>query len=284
MNLSSSVLKERAKANLKNNYGNAIVVYLIFSVITSVVAGAGAVTSFSQMVPSMLEGDVTNFNITVSPMSSIGSIASLLLAGPLAVGMATFFLKIADGKDAQINDLFSQFNNFVNTFVYHLVSSIFIALWSLLFIIPGIIASFSYAMAPYILSEHPEIKAMDAIKMSKEMMKGHKGEYFILQLSFIGWFLLSILTCGIGFFFLSPYISAANAEFFNEVSGKNIQKAQAAQNDQQFGGFNGSENGQNGFNGFENSYNVPNETGAPSEGSFNDNGNSGYYNTGDNRD
>ena len=284
MNLSSSVLKERAKAHLKNNYGNAILVYLIFSVIPSVVAGAGAVTSFSQMVPSMLEGNVTNFNVTVSPISSIGSIASILIVGPLTVGMATFFLNIADCKNAQINDLFSQFKNFVNTFLYSLLVDIFIFLWSLLFIIPGIIASFSYAMTPYILSEHPEIKAMDAIKMSKEMMKGHKGEYFILQLSFIGWFILCIFTAGIGFFFLSPYISAANAEFFNEVSGKNIQKAQAQQNDQQFGGFNNGTTENNGFNGFENNYTVPNETATPSQGSFNEDGNSGYYNTGDNRD
>ena len=108
-------------------------------------------------------------------------------------------------------------------------------------------------MAPYILAEHPEMSAMDAIKLSKDMMRGNKGRYFCLQLSFIGWILLSLLTFGIGILFLIPYMQAANAEFFNEVSGKNAQRGTfdpAAGYDN--GGFNPGMNAPGGFDNFNN--------------------------------
>ena len=128
----------------------------------------------------------------------------------------------------------------------------FVSLWSLLFIIPGIVASFGYAMTPYILAEHPEISAIDALRMSKDMMKGNKGKYFCLQFSFIGWFILSMFTFGIGILFLSPYIQAANAEFFNEVSGKNAQRGTFDPAPQESYGY------QQGFNAPQNPYNQQN--------------------------
>ena len=89
----------------------------------------------------------------------------------------------------------------------------------LLFIIPGIIASYSYAMTPYILAEHPELKAREAMQKSKEMMDGHRWRFFCLQMSFFGWALLSILTLCIGLLWLVPYEYAAYAAFYREVSG-----------------------------------------------------------------
>ena len=233
MNLSSSNLKNRAKIKLQGLYGQSIVVSLIYTCILSLCSGGSFVSvfrsGFSYGEQFALSGDSYggepfNVNISYSPFSSIGALALFLLAGPLMVGMAHYFLHVTDRNNPQITDLFGHFKNFVNTFVLYLLTTIFTALWSLLFIIPGIIAGISYSMAPYILAEHPEIKASDAIKMSKQMMKGHKGEYFVLQLSFIGWYLLCILTLGIGFIFLAPYVSASTAEFFNEVSGKNVEK------------------------------------------------------------
>ena len=239
MDLSSSLLKNRAKTKLRDIYWPSFAVSLVYTCIFSALSSGGTLYSVFTRGTSVFEeffssaqngGDAASaygpfqFRLTFNPLSSFGSVAMFLLAGPLMVGLTHYFLHVADRNDPQFNDLFGQFKNFGNTCALYLLTTIFTFLWTLLFIIPGIIAGISYAMAPYIVAEHPEIRAADAIRMSKDMMKGHKGEYFILQLSFIGWFLLSILTLGIGFIFLSPYLSAAEAEFFNEVSGKNIEK------------------------------------------------------------
>ena len=235
MDLSSSTLKNRAKIKLQGMYGQSLVVSLIYTCIVSVCSSGSLIASFRsvysqfEFLPNATDGSAfsenpINVSVSYNPLSSIGTLAMFLLAGPLMVGMAHYFLHLADRNNPQLTDLFGHFKNFVNTFVLYLLTTLYTFLWTLLFIIPGIVAAISYSMAPYIVAEHPEIKASDAIKMSKEMMKGHKGEYFILHLSFIGWFLLCLLTAGIGFIFLAPYVSAAQAEFFNEVSGKNVEK------------------------------------------------------------
>ena len=104
-----------------------------------------------------------------------------------------------------------------------LLVGVFTFLWSLLFIIPGIIASYSYAMTPYILAEHPEIGVMDAINASKKMMSGNKFRLFCLHFSFLGWDILSLLTFGILRFWLQPYKETANAAFYREISGTAAQ-------------------------------------------------------------
>jgi uncharacterized membrane protein len=98
------------------------------------------------------------------------------------------------------------------------VTGLLIILWSLLLVIPGIIAAYRYAMASYIMAQNPEIGALDAIERSKAMMNGNKLRLFCLQLSFIGWMLLSALTLGIGYIFLRPYMQAAYAAFYLDIS------------------------------------------------------------------
>ena len=90
-------------------------------------------------------------------------------------------------------------------------------LWSFLFVIPGIIKIFEYAMIPYILAENPGISTKDAFALTKKMMRGNKFRLFKLNLSFIGWYILSFFTFGIGTLFLLPYVDAAKAEFYQEV-------------------------------------------------------------------
>ena len=92
----------------------------------------------------------------------------------------------------------------------------------MLFVIPGIIASYSYSMMHFVMAENPDMRANEAIRESKRLMKGNKWRFFCLQLSFIGWELLSFLTLGLGVFFLLPYIHAANAEFYAELKNKQI--------------------------------------------------------------
>jgi uncharacterized membrane protein len=148
-------------------------------------------------------------------------------------------------------------------FVMQFMTGLFIFLWTLLFIIPGIIAAYRYSMTSYILLENPDMPVMDAIRRSKEMMDGNKGRLFCLDISFIGWWLLCILTCGLGFLWLYPYMNAATVAFYNEVSGKNYYRYQS-QNGYNNNGF--SNNGYN--NGFNNN-------------GYNNNGynNDSYHNT-----
>ena len=96
--------------------------------------------------------------------------------------------------------------------------NLYVFLWTLLFIIPGIIASLRYGMTDYILSENPEITASEAIQRSKEMMKGNCWRLFCLEFSFFGWILLAVLTCGVGYLWLTPYMSASYAAFYREIS------------------------------------------------------------------
>ena len=264
MNLTSSTLKNRAKIKLQGLYGQSLLVSLIYSLCLSAVSSIGTASTFltnglpmlKDLLSSIENGsgfsgeDMFRFQVSFSPLSSIGGVATLLVAGPLAVGVAHYFLRVTDRNNPQIADLFAEFKNFGNTVVLSLLIGFFTFLWSLLFIVPGIIAALRYSMAPYIMAEHPEIKPLDALKMSKEMMDGHKGQYFMLHLSFIGWYLLGILTCFIGLLFLTPYVETAAAEFFNEVSGKNVQKMQAGVDPNGEAAYPGYAQPQDGFNGY----------------------------------
>jgi len=103
-------------------------------------------------------------------------------------------------------------------------------LWSLLLIIPGIIAAYSYSMAPFILIDNPDIGVSEAIRRSKEIMRGHKFDYFALQLSFIGWAILACLTFGIGFLWLIPYIQLTSIEFYRYIRDEYMYKQQTLEN------------------------------------------------------
>jgi uncharacterized membrane protein len=269
MNLSSSTLKERAKSKLKNDYWLAFAVTLLSSFVLSIGSGfASAISSVTNII-NQISNDLYHsngfYNITLSSLQfpGISTILGIVAGGVIMIGSATFFLKLADGKKGDFMDLFKAFKDrFGNAILMYILINVFTILWSLLFIVPGIIASLSYSMTPYILSEHPEMDATDAIKLSKQMMKGNKGKLFWLYFSFIGWFILCILTFGVGLLFLEPYVNASVAEFFNEVSGKNYQKQQeytqfssntpgSSQSTDTFGG---TQNTSGGFYGDYNSY------------------------------
>lgn len=144
----------------------------------------------------------------------------LFLGGPIKLGYARFNKKLIGGYEVSFSDLFSRFDMFWKGFGMQFLMGLYTFLWSLLFIIPGIIAAFSYAMTPYILEENPQMTVNEAIFYSKEMMRGNKWRLFCLYFSFIGWSLLCTLSLGIGYLWLGPYVSAAEAAFFYDVSGK----------------------------------------------------------------
>lgn len=146
-------------------------------------------------------------------------IAVLIIGGAVTLGYCRFNLGLVDKKKVQFMDLFSCFDRFGAGFCVQFLRGLFTFLWSLLFVIPGIIASYRYAMSAYILSEHPEMTASEAIAASKQMMIGNKWRLFCLEFSFIGWDILCLFTLGIGFLVLSPYKEAAYAAFYREISG-----------------------------------------------------------------
>lgn len=153
--------------------------------------------------------------------SSATGIGAFILMGPLEVGLAIFLVKFVINGDTKIENLFKGFNDFMDTFVLGLLHTIFIVLWSLLFVIPGIIKSYSYAACFYIKQACPSMTAQECITKSREIMNGHKGELFVLDLSFIGWWILSTLTAGIGLIWLIPYIQVTKANYFVNLLREN---------------------------------------------------------------
>lgn len=142
-----------------------------------------------------------------------------VISSVISVGYAKFRLNMIDGTDAAFENIFSYFSDWKTTACAKLLRSIYELLWTLLFIIPGIMASYSYAMTDYILADNPSLSASEAISRSKDMMYGNRWRLFCLHFSFIGWQILASLTFGIGNFWLNPYREISVAAFYREVSG-----------------------------------------------------------------
>ena len=152
-----------------------------------------------------------------------GSIISLIVAGPLAIGAAYFALKISKDDNPKTDDLFFSFNNnFGNSILAYLLVVVFVLLRLLLLIIPGIIASLAYSQTWFILAENPEMDSYKAILKSKEMMKGYKLQLFKINIRIFGLSLLCILTFGIGFLWLIPYQYVVYAKFYEELSSNEV--------------------------------------------------------------
>ena len=150
--------------------------------------------------------------------SNLLTLARFLIGGVIQLGYADILLKQHTGEEYTVSHLFSQFHRFGQGFAQAFLRELYTALWTLLLIIPGIVAHYKYAMTPYIMADHPELTAGEAIDLSKELMDGHKGELFILHLTFIGWDLLAALTLNVGHLVLNPYKCAAEAAFYRKLT------------------------------------------------------------------
>ena len=131
--------------------------------------------------------------------------------------MTAFALAVVRSQSLELGMLFQGFEEFGRALAAYLLMALFVALWSLLLIIPGIVAGLAYSMTYYILRDQPNLGVMDAIGLSRQMMRGNKWKYFCLQWRFFGWSLLCLLTCGIGFFWLMPYMMASQAAFYEDL-------------------------------------------------------------------
>lgn len=152
----------------------------------------------------------------------IGFVLTLLVFIPLDLGYTIAMYDFIHGSKLDtIDRMFSCFKQYSRTLAVSLLKNVYIFLWSLLLIIPGIVKSYSYAMTYYIAKENPEMRPEECINASMRMMHGYKGRLFLLDLSFIGWLILSVLTFGILFLWVLPWMEATHVNFYEELKAKN---------------------------------------------------------------
>lgn len=229
----ASDFRRIARESLKGKWGLALGTGLVAALLGGTIGSGGASVNLNSgnvqrhFSPGELESFFYSdtFRHLLPIIFIIGAIAvvwclvMLVLGGAVSLGYAKFNLHLVDGQPPRFDDLFSEFHRIWPAFCLGFLMGLFTFLWSLLFIIPGILAAYSYAMAPYILAENPDMTAREAIAASKEMMRGNRWRLFCLGFSFIGWSMLCILTLGIGSLWLRPYEEAAHAAFYRKVSG-----------------------------------------------------------------
>jgi uncharacterized membrane protein len=189
MHISNDELKEHALNQLRNfnKWGESIGVIIV----SIIIAGAASMIPFG----------------------------GLVVNGPIALGLAGYFLRISRNGDSVFNNLFDGFQNFGNALIANLLSGLLIGLATLLLIVPGFIVGCGYSQINNIMHDNPQMSGTDAMNESWRLMDGHKMDYFILNLSFIGWAILCIFTIGIGFLFLAPYMAVTKAKFYDMISG-----------------------------------------------------------------
>lgn len=150
----------------------------------------------------------------------VGWIGTLIIGGPYLLGWSAFFLSLSRKEEPRLAQLFEGFYHFANALVAYLLMTLFIILWTLLFIIPGFVAILSYSQTFFILADDPQLKGSEALRKSKAMMKGNRWKLFCLLWRFFGWFLLGVLSMGIGFLWIVPYLATTMAHFYNDLKGE----------------------------------------------------------------
>lgn len=192
MKTENKVLMQQARETLNGKWGVAVGGVAIYSVIV----------------------------IAIDLVPVIGPLANLFIAGPLAGGMVIFSLALSRNQEAKFEQLLEGFNDFFKYVVAYWCIVLLILLWSLLLIVPGIIAAISYALTFFILADDSSISVGEALKKSKAMMMGNKWKYFCLGWRFFGWMLLCIPTLGLGFLWLAPYMQVSLAKFYDDLKGE----------------------------------------------------------------
>jgi uncharacterized membrane protein len=208
-------LRIKAKENLDGKWLVAIAVCVVaWLMVEAFTSNNGANASFKYI---MENGNFVRVANAGNPFNGLMSLVSFIIGGPIYFGVAAYFLKLARHEHAEFSELFSGFSLFKTNFVLNFFIMVFTILWAILLIVPGIIAVIKYSMAYYIVNDNPEIGALDAIRRSKEMMYGHKMRFLEMWLGFLGWFILGVVTLGLGMIYAIPYYRAAKANFYLDL-------------------------------------------------------------------
>lgn len=188
-------------------------------------SGSGDINSFSGSFPSFSTSALiymmTAVMVVFLIVAAIG-IIRFIVGSFVSLGLIQYNLDMIDGKEVEFGQIFSKSSMLGKAVWLRLRMVIFTFLWTLLLIIPGIIKAYSYSMAGFIMTENPEMSAKEAMEVSMKMMDGNKWRLFCLEISFIGWMILSIFTLGVGLLWVVPYENAATAAFYDEISRKPI--------------------------------------------------------------
>lgn len=218
-------LKQKAKEALRNNSPKIYLVGILSSLLTTVGVGA---TEWSTL-RVVLQADTVEEMAYLLEQSQAISAGFALTAATFVMtmflnlvncGWQLFTLRASRGEETGgVETLFACFQQFWRFFLAHLLMNLFTLLWSLLFLIPGIIAGYSYTQTVHIMLDNPDISPLEAISASKRLMRGHKLEYFVLELSFLGWAYLSVFTFGLLGIWLNPYMQVTFANYYNALIG-----------------------------------------------------------------
>ena len=212
-------IRRMARESLVGRWGSSILATLVAALLGGAIVGTSEPTlNISEDILYRLPAEIQAILAAVAGFLGTYSLVIFIIGGVVRQGYAVYLLKQYDQRDPQLSDLFSQFNRFSDGFCLNFLEGLYIVLWSLLLFIPGIVKSYAYAMAPFIMAENPDMTARQALRASCELMDGHKAELFYLDLSFIGWGILNLFTMGIGSLWLIPYQNAAHAAFYRNLS------------------------------------------------------------------
>ena len=234
LNINRAAIKANAKKQMLAAKPHVAVVGLVYYVISWVLNYLGDRVSGADTLQNLYSTS-NPFRLFLYPQSeqasqalqrywdqislggSLISIALQIVASTIALGFLIYALNVSRLRPAGIGTLFDGFSIFGRGLILRILMGIFIFLWSLLFIIPGIVAAYRYRMATYLLIDHPEMSPLDCIRASKEMMRGHKGELFVLDLSFIGWAILCIIPFVA--VWVSPYMEVTYCNYYQALCG-----------------------------------------------------------------
>ena len=230
-------IKAQAKLRMKEHKPSVYLVTIVFLVIITILAVlveklSGSDKVIEAMYQFGLDGHVPTLEELQHIMPDVGFFASLLIfvislvRSVIEVGYQRFCLRTWRGQEAGYGDLFDEFAHFFKIVWLSILMGIFIFLWSLLFVIPGIVAAYRYSFAHYVLIDNPEMSALDCIRESKRLTQGYKGQLFVLDLSFIGWAIVggiietaaaALIRVSLPLFdiWLSPYMGVTRAGFYN---------------------------------------------------------------------
>lgn len=226
----------RAREALKGNWPMAALITLIASVLGGVSGSNGIdinLNLFSESIGSAADltgsigpewvgallGILGIFAVAATVIALVVAIVLFVIGSPISLGYHRHALNLLDRQESGVGTLFGQFHRLGDALTMNLFRAFLIFLGALLLFVPGIILSYSYAMADFILLEDPNCSGSEALRRSRAMMRGHKWDLFMLHLSFIGWSLLAAFTGGIGNLFLTPYTTVATASFYRELLG-----------------------------------------------------------------
>lgn len=208
--------KNTALSALRGNWAKAVLATLVYAVVICLLSGA---TSLYTLFADPIDVIATLYSPAYWGTTGTSFLLMIFIGLPLAVGFIYSFCALYVYSDSRLvsNSWGYGFKVYWRAIGGTILMQIFVFLWSLLFVIPGIVKAYSYALTPYILVDDPQISVREAIRKSQKLMSGQKFNLFYLQLSFIGWFLLCCITGGIGFLWMVPYYCTSQAVFYRNL-------------------------------------------------------------------